>query len=189
MRKLVYYVAATVDGFIAGPRGEFDFFPMHSDLLAAMNAEQPETVPTAFRAQAGLADAPNLRFDTVLMGRGTYEPALKEGITSPYAHLRQYVFSRTLAATDPEVEIVTDDPVGFVQRLKQQPGKDIWLCGGGSLAGQLLPEIDELMVKRYPVMVGSGIPMFDAPFRPAPLSVAGTRTFGSGASVVTYTWA
>lgn len=186
MRKLTYYVATTIDGFIAGPDGQFDFFTIDPELMSVVNAEQPETVPTALRAPYGLETAPNKRFDTVLMGRGTYEPALKEGITSPYAHLRQYVFSQTLSAADPGVEIVASDPVEFVQRLKRQPGQEIWLCGGGRLAGSLLPMIDELMIKRYPVIAGSGISMVDRPFDPAAFAVTGIRTFDSGASVTTY---
>ncbi|WP_272424439.1 dihydrofolate reductase family protein [Polyangium jinanense] len=186
MRKLIYYIATTLDGFIAGPDGQSDFFPIDPDLMAAMNAEQPETVPTRLRAAAGLTDAENLRFDTTLMGRGTYELALKEGITSPYAHLQQYVFSRTLTTTDPHVEIVSGDPVAFIRQLKQQPGMDIWLCGGGQLAGHLRREIDELMIKRYPVVIGAGIPVFAGQFDPVGFTLIGTRTFPSGATVTTY---
>ena len=120
------------------------------------------------------------------MGRGTYEPALSEGITSPYAHLRQYVFSRTLTIEDPQVEIISSDPLAFVRELKQQEGLDIWLCGGAKLAGLLLPEIDELMIKRYPVLAGTGIPLFERPFEPLPLTIVDTRTFPTGATVTTY---
>jgi dihydrofolate reductase len=186
MRKLVYYVAATIDGFIAGPDGEFDFFPIDPDLMAAMNNELPETVPTHLRELAGLTDAANNRFDTVLMGRGTYEPALKEGITSPYAHLTQYVFSRTLTTTDPGVEIIADDPVTFARTLKTRAGADIWLCGGGTLAGQLRPEIDELLVKRYPIVIGTGIPLFTGAFDVTGYTLIDTRTFASGATLSSY---
>ncbi|MEN3613465.1 dihydrofolate reductase family protein [Plantactinospora sp. ZYX-F-223] len=186
MRKLVYYVASTVDGYLAGPGGEYDFFPIDPDLTAVMNEKQPETVPTGLRAVFGLTDAPNRRFDTVLMGRHSYEPALREGITSPYAHLRQYVFSRTLTGSDPTVEIVDSDPVALVRELKQTAGLDIWLCGGGRLAGTLLPEIDELIVKRYPLVIGAGIPLFGGAFQPVPFTVTDTRTFASGAALVTY---
>ncbi|MBE1492691.1 dihydrofolate reductase family protein [Plantactinospora soyae] len=187
MRKLTYYVGTTIDGFIAGPDGQFDFLPIEPDVQATMNAELPETVPTQFRPAVGLTDAPNLRFDTVLMGRGSYEPALREGISSPYAHLRQYVFSRTLNNSDPEVEIVSADPVSFVRQLRQQDGADIWLCGGGNLASQLRTEIDEMIIKRYPVVIGAGIPLFDGPFDPTRFAVTGTRVFDSGAAVTTYT--
>ncbi|WP_058043372.1 dihydrofolate reductase family protein [Streptomyces roseifaciens] len=121
------------------------------------------------------------------MGRGTYEPALSAGITSPYAHLRQYVFSRTLAGADPAVEIVSGDPVAFVRELKQQDGMDVWLCGGGELAGTLLPEIDALIVKCYPVAIGAGIPVFSTAFRPHRFGLVDSRSFAGGAAVLTYT--
>jgi len=200
MRKLVYYVAATIDGFIAGPQGEFDFFPVPDDISAAIFEELPETVPTHIRAALGLPDRPHQRFDTVLMGRGTYEPALHEGITSPFAHLRQLVFSTTLPSDqDPAVEIVRDrDPVEVVRELKQQDsgsasgsdpepgGKDIWLAGGGKLAAALLPEIDELVVKRSPRVACAGIPLFDGTFTPTAFTPVSTRDFASGVSMTTY---
>lgn len=154
--------------------------------MAAMNTEQPEMVPTQFRAAAGLTDAPNRRFDTVIMGRRSYEVVLKEGITSPYTHLEQYVFSRTLTSTDPAVTVVSRDPAAFVRELKRRDGLDLWLCGGGGLAGTLMPEIDELQVKRYPLAIGTGTPMFDHTFAVTAFTVTGTRSFGSGAIVVTY---
>ncbi|MEU7318511.1 dihydrofolate reductase family protein [Streptomyces sp. NPDC007083] len=188
MRKLVYYVAVTIDGFIAGPQGEYDFFPVPDDFVAATVENLPETLPTPARAAMGLSEAPNRRFDTVLMGRGTYEPALSQGVTSPYAQLRQIVFSRTLPPeTDPAVEIVRDrDPVEVVQELKQQQGQDIWLAGGGKLAGPLLEEIDELMIKRSPRLACAGVPLFDGAFAPTPFLPVATRDFASGISMTTY---
>ncbi len=188
MRKLVYYVATSIDGYIAGPGGEVDFYPVADDLAAHMNTHYPETVPAHVRPHFGVAlDAPNVRFDTVLMGRGTYQPALDAGITSPYAHLRQYVVSRTIPEiADPAVELVAGDPVELVQRLKKEDGLDIWLCGGGILASALLPEIDELIVKNYPVVAGAGIPVFTGDFRPHQFSFSGSRTFSNGTIVTTY---
>ncbi|MFC5747311.1 dihydrofolate reductase family protein [Actinomadura rugatobispora] len=186
MRKLVYYVAVTIDGFIAGPGGEFDFFPIEPDVMRVLTPELPETVPTAFREQAGVADLPNRRFDTVVMGRGTYDPAFKEGITSPYAHLKQYVFSRSLAGTDSEVEIVSADAAEFVRGLKRQEGADIWLCGGGDLAAQLAGEIDEMIIKRNPIVIGDGIRLFDGPFEAHRFALTETRPFESGVVVMRY---
>ncbi|MDP9795418.1 dihydrofolate reductase [Catenuloplanes nepalensis] len=187
MRRLTYYIATSIDGFISGPGGEFDFFPMAEDVMTAINAEWPETVPSHMRGPAGLADAPNRHFDTVLMGRGTYEPGLAAGVTSPYAHLRQIVFSRTLTAEDGDVEIVSgEDPAEVVRWLKRADGLGIWLCGGADLAGQLLPEIDELVVKRYPVVAGTGKPMFGTGFGPLPFTLVENTTFESGAVVSTY---
>lgn len=121
------------------------------------------------------------------MGRGTYAPGLAVGLTSPYAHLRQIVVSRTLGAgPDPAVEVTAEDPVALVRRLKQQDGLDIWLCGGADLAGQLLPEIDELIIKQYPVVVGSGIPLFRAEFEPRAFTLTDSRVFERGNVVLTY---
>lgn len=189
MRKLVYYVAVSIDGYIAGPGGEFDFYPQGDEEQAAayaswVNARYPETVPTFARAGAGLADAPNRRFDTVLMGLGSYRPGLDAGFTSPYAHLRQYVVSSTLAPdTDPAVTVVAEDPLGLVRGLKREEGQDIWLCGGGLLAGVLMPEIDELIVKSYPVVAGSGIPVVNGEFDPTLLGVADRTSFDNGVTV------
>ncbi|MGP3972782.1 dihydrofolate reductase family protein [Streptomyces sp. 8N114] len=188
MRKLVYYVGVTLDGFISGPQGEFDFFPVPDDLSAAIAKELPETVPTHVRSALGLPDRPNQRFDTALMGRGTYEPGLREGVTSPYAHLRQFVFSSTLPPDrDPAVEIVRDrDPAEVVRELKKQEGSDIWLVGGGKLAATLLHEIDELIIKRSPRVACAGIPLFDGRFTPTAFAPVTTREFASGISMSTY---
>ncbi|OLF07579.1 deaminase [Actinophytocola xinjiangensis] len=191
MRKLVYYVGLSLDGRIAGPGGEFDFFPQGDDQRAAaysawMTALYPETIPTAFRAAVGVTDTPNRRFDTVLMGLGSYRPGLDSGVPSPYAHLRQYVVSSTLSPDiDPAVTVVPGDPLGLVRDLKSEDGDlDIWLCGGGRLAGALLPEIDELMIKTYPVIAGSGVAVVDGAFDPTVFDVAERTAFPNG---VTFT--
>ncbi|GAA1550281.1 dihydrofolate reductase family protein [Streptomyces globosus] len=196
MRKLVYYVGVSIDGRIAGPGGEYDFFPTGDEQQTAAytawtNTLYPETVPTAFRTASGVADAPNRRFDTVLMGLGTYRPAYDAGITSPYAHLRQYVISSTLTPhPDPAVTVVPGDPLALVRDLKKENdggGLDIWLCGGGKLAGALLPEIDELIVKSYPVVAGAGIPAFDGPFDPTAFTVTERTTFPTGTTLTRFT--
>lgn len=186
MRRLVYVVGASVDGFIAGPAGEIDFYPVTDDVVALLATELADTLPAHVRAQLGVAGAPE-RFDTVVMGRATYEPALAMGITSPYAPLRQLVVSRTLGdAPDPEVEIVRDDPVTAVRALKAEPGRDVLLVGGGRLAGALLDEVDELVVKLYPMVAGAGVPMFTAPFTPTALTLTGTQLLERGTVVLTY---
>jgi dihydrofolate reductase len=191
MRKLVYYIAVTIDGRIAGPNHEFDFFPSGDEKQSAvysgwMLGEYPDTVPTAMRAAAGLADTPNKDFDTVVMGLGAYKPALDTGVTNPYAHLRQFVVSRTLGSSpDPAVTVVDGDPLGLVRDLKREEGKDIWLCGGGKLAGALLPEIDKMIVKSYPVVAGDGVPAFNGTFSPTVFRVSDRKLFDNG---VVVTW-
>ncbi|MFJ1754919.1 dihydrofolate reductase family protein [Kitasatospora sp. NPDC088134] len=188
MRKLVYYVAVSIDGFIAGPSGEFDFYPEAPDMVEYLRAEFPETMPSHIRPAIGLADTPNKRFDTVLMGLNSYRPGLEVGLTSPYAHLKQYVVSSSLPEIDdPAVTLVRSDPAALVRSLKEQPGEgDLWLCGGGLLAGALMPEIDELVLKRYPVVAGGGVPAFAGGFRPRPFAPVEMLTFSHGGTVTTY---
>ncbi|WBB67091.1 dihydrofolate reductase family protein [Micromonospora sp. WMMD812] len=186
MRKLVYYVASTLDGFIAAPDGSYDFLPLEPDVAAHLSATYPQTFPTFAHAHYDI-DRATGRFDAVVMGRGTYDPALTAGITSPYAHLQQYVFSRSLPpAAEPEVEIVSTDPVEFVRGLKRRDGGDIWLAGGGQLAGQLLPEVDELIIKLNPIVVGSGIPLATRSFDPRCFTLVETRPFDSGLVILRY---
>ncbi|RBQ21020.1 dihydrofolate reductase [Spongiactinospora rosea] len=186
MRKLVYYVGVSLDGYIAGPGGEIDFYPLSDKMAAWINARYPEVVPTHIRAHVGLTDAPNRAFDTLVMGRGTYQPALDVSITSPYAHLRQYVVSSTLTIDDPTVELVPGDPIGLVRRLKaEDTGMDVYLAGGGNLAAALLPEIDEIVLKRYPVVAGAGVPMFAGGFQPTLFTPTHHESFDNGAQV---TW-
>src|SRR3954467_727665 len=94
-RRLVYYVASTVDGFIARKDGSFDCFLFQGEHFPDLFTMFPETFPTHLRATLGISQKAQ-RFDTVLMGRRTCEVGLREGITSPYAPLRQYVVSRTM---------------------------------------------------------------------------------------------
>lgn len=186
MRKLVYYVGATLDGYLAGPAGEIDFFPLSDAMGAWIAGCYPETIPTHVRAHVGLADTENRVFDTVVMGRGTYEPALAIGVTSPYAHLRQYVVSTTLTVDDPQVTVVRADPAALVRSLKaQESGKDIWLCGGGTLAGALIDEIDRIVVKTYPVVAGGGVPLLAGAFGPDRFAFTRSEPIADGVQV---TW-
>ncbi|WP_040773006.1 dihydrofolate reductase family protein [Nocardia pneumoniae] len=189
MRKLVYYVGVSLDGYIAGPAGEYDFYPFDDEMTAWVIAEYPEFVPSFLRTQSGMAvDEPNKRFDTAVMGRGTYEPGLSLGVSSPYAHMRQYVVSSTLGPVDdPAVEVVERDPVEFVRGLKRAQGGDIWLVGGGKLAAELLGEVDEMIIKSYPVVAGGGISAFSGAFRPTLFTPARRKEFGNGAQVTWFT--
>jgi dihydrofolate reductase len=185
MRKLVYYVGMTIDGYVAAPDGRIDFFPVGQDVVDFIVEDYPDALPTHVRAQFGV-DIPNPNFDIGVQGRVTYEPALEIGLTSPYAHLRQYVVSATLAQPDPEVEIISGDVTERIRRLKAEDGKDIYLMGGSRLAGSLLPEIDALVVKLYPVVAGAGIPLFTADFAPTFFTLTETRTLEHGTVVLHY---
>ncbi|MGX1884975.1 dihydrofolate reductase family protein [Streptomyces sp. NPDC055287] len=193
MRKLVYYIASTLDGFIAGPDGSDPtgpdgFWPIAEDYIQHIITEYPETLPAPARAALSIT-AEGTHFDTVVEGRRTYELGLKAGMANAYPHLRHLVFSRTLSESpDPGVELVASDPVAAVRQLKQQDGKDIWLIGGGELAGALYSEIDGLVIKLSPMTIGSGIPLFShkAAFDPCGWELTDHTVLKSGAAFLTY---
>jgi len=140
-RRLRYQVAVSVDGFIAGPNGEYDWIvPDPSIDFAALFKE----------------------FDTAVMGRKTYEVARAQGVDASMPGIDVLVFSRTLLATEyPGVRILNDDPRKVVAALKQKPGKDIWLFGGGRLFRSLVDAglVDTVEVAVMPVLIGEGIPL------------------------------
>ena len=186
MRKLVYYVACTADGFIAREDGSFDCFLMEGEHLIDLFASFPETVPAHLRERLGV-NAPNQHFDAVLMGRATYEVGIPLGVTSPYPHLQQYVFSHSLERSpDPDVVLVSTDALAKVKELKQAAGKDIWLCGGGELAADLFPEIDKLILKVNPVVIGTGIPLFRRGVKPTNLDLLESKRYSNGFIMNTY---
>jgi len=161
MRRVVYSVAASLDGYIARPGGGYDWIP-----------EDPGMDWDAFMS----------RFDTVLMGRGTYEMAAAQGSGATLPGLRTYVFSTTLEGEDhPDVTVV-EDAVDTVERLRSGAGKDIWLMGGGVLFGFLLAAglVDGVEVGIVPILLGDGIPLLPPGDASARLELRETRTFQSG---------
>jgi dihydrofolate reductase len=104
-RKLVYYVACTLDGFIVREDGSFDCFLFQGEHFQDLIAKFPETFPAHLRRQLGVSEDVR-RFDTVLMGRGTYEVGLRDGFTNPCRPLRQIVLSQSMTESpDPAVEL------------------------------------------------------------------------------------
>lgn len=188
MRELTYYVACSIDGFIAHNDGSHDGFSQESDYTADLAAAFPETFPTAFRDALGI-DADNQHFDTVLMGRKTYDIGLKAGMTSPYPHLKQYLFSRSLKQSpDKSVELVKEDAIAKVKQLKAETGQGIWLCGGSILATTLFVEklIDHLILKVNPFLMGSGIPLFSGVIKQTQLEMTQQKTYSNGVYRVHY---
>lgn len=147
MRRVCYRVATSLDGYIAGPNGEIDWIV------------RDPTIDFAALYSA---------FDTVLMGRHTYELTLQPGAPAWPAGWRIHVFSRTLdPAEHPAVTVVSADAGTVVDALRAEEGRDIWLFGGGKLFATLLAAnvVDEVEVSIMPVLLGRGIPLAagDAP--------------------------
>lgn len=141
---MVYRVAASLDGFIAGPAGEIDWIiPDPTVDFASVYA----------------------RFDTVLLGRRTYELTLQPGAPPWPADWRIYVCSRTLDPSQhPRVTVVSEGIDMVVAALRAAPGCDIWLFGGGNLFGSLLAAglVDDVELAIMPVLLGNGVPLVSA---------------------------
>ena len=160
MRELVYYVAVSIDGYIAAPDGSYDAFPVEGDHMAVYLSDFADALPAHMLAALGM-QPPGHRFDTVIQGRTSYDVARAAGIERPYAHLSEFVATRSETAP-PDGVMFTADALATVRELKRREGLAIYLCGGGNLAGELLPEIDRLILKRNPVVLGDGARLFGA---------------------------
>ncbi|MCH9648802.1 MAG: dihydrofolate reductase family protein [Deltaproteobacteria bacterium] len=170
MTTLTYYIAASLDGFIAHDDGSFGGFSWDDEVVSD------------FLADLG-------SFGTVLMGRKTYEVGLREGKTSPYPAMRQVVFSRTMQKSpDEAVEIVGGEIVEFVQLLKAKVDKPIWLCGGAEVASALMGAglVDSVVVKLNPVLFGSGIPLFHDVVDQTALELKATKVYDCGVVLLRY---
>ncbi|MEU6388616.1 dihydrofolate reductase family protein [Streptomyces sp. NPDC046939] len=192
MRKLTYFVAVSVDGFIGDESGDGTMFMSYVDeeFRDFLVQEYPETISSEGRRLLGIEGVANKKYDTVVQGRRSYQVGIDAGLLSPYGHLREYVATRSLTESPhPHVELIRDDVVGTVRALKAEEGElGIWLCGGAELAGLLADEIDELVIKTYPVVFGGGMPMFAGrKYALAEFDLAENRTFGNGVIVRRYT--
>jgi dihydrofolate reductase len=141
LRRVRYRLAASLDGYIAGPHGEIDWI-----------VPDPSVDFTAIFSG----------FDTALLGRHTYELTLQPGAPPWPPGWQIYVFSRTLnPAAHPKVNVISADAGSVVRGLRAQAGRDIWLFGGGQLFGSLLAErvVDLVEVAVMPVVLGGGLPL------------------------------
>jgi len=166
MRRVRYSVAMSLDGYIAGPKGEFDWIPMDPDI----------DFGALFKA-----------FDTRLMGRKSWDEARKQQTSgAPTMDMPTYVFSRTLRQADAPGVIVSNDPKKTITQLKRLPGKDIWLWGGGELFQSLLDLglVDEVEVAVVPVLLGKGIRVLPAAKQMAKLKLVKHRVYSKTGTVL-----
>lgn len=168
MRNIRYLVATSLDGYIAGPNGEADWIGIDSEVdFGAIWAQ----------------------FDTLLMGRLTYEAGRKRLGEKAFAGKKTFVFSRTMRQSDHQpVTIISNLNVGWVETLKSQSAKDVWLMGGGELFRSFLDCgcVDTVEVTVIPVMLGSGVPLLPAPYKPAKLRLISNKIYRSGSVSLGY---
>jgi dihydrofolate reductase len=174
MRKVTFGGANSFDNYFARKDDSVDWLQW-TDEVADIMAEFWKTI------------------DTVVMGRRTYEVALRMGAGGgAYPGVKNYVFSRTMKQTDKKktrnLEIISEDAAEFVSKLKRQEGKDICVMGGGLLAKSLFEAdlIDEIGFNIQPVLLGSGIPVFHEIKRQIDLELLDCKTLKNGCVVVTY---
>jgi dihydrofolate reductase len=166
-RKVIVEIAMSADGYIARADGDVSW----------LDRPQP-------KGQYGMG-AFMKSIDTILWGRKTYakgiEMGMKAGGFGP--KVKHYVFSRELHGPLLQgFELVREPIKPFAQRLRAQPGKDIWMMGGGEIIGLFLDEgeIDEFSIHVIPIFIGDGIPLIKAQQRSIPLKLLSTKKFPDG---------
>ena len=167
MRKIKLSVASSLDNYIARVDGGFDWILMDQDY--------------------GLKDF-FATVDTVLMGRKMYDQVRAMGVPG-YEGMTNYVFSRTRSgSSEDEVQFVSESKQEFIRKLRENPGKDIWLAGGGELISSFLRAelVDEIILGVQPVLLGEGIPLFPRNFPQTNLHLIGSRSYPTGVLVLNY---
>tara|TARA_Y100001972_G_C7665965_1_gene336719 strand:- start:4698 stop:5225 length:528 start_codon:yes stop_codon:yes gene_type:complete len=147
MRKLVLYIATSIDGYIARPNGKVDWLEYPDFMIEGEDFGYKKFIDT---------------IDTTIMGGDTYKEVLGFGIPWPYGDKKNYVFTRSNYPAMETVTFVGENIGQFVKDLKAQPGKDIWLIGGGKINSIMIAEdlLDEMIISVMPITIGEGIPMF-----------------------------
>ena len=167
MRRIRYQVAMSLDGYIAGPKGESDWIIMDPEIDFAGLFKQ---------------------FDTLLMGRHTFQMMAKQG-NAAMPGMKTIVFSRTLHQSDyPDVTIVADECEKTAASLRAKSGKDIWLFGGGSLFRSFLDAglVDSVELAVIPVLLGGGIPLLPPPTKGINLALKAQKVYKTGIVSLNY---
>lgn len=167
MRKVTLSVAATLDGLVARRDGSMDWLP-------------------AIQTGDGKLLA---KLDTVVMGRRTYELAQASRGPLPFGGLECIVFSRRRAGTrERHTRFIGDDPAETIRELRAQPGRGIWLVGGGEIVRECLDAgvVNEIVVSIVPVLLGDGVPLFLSRAGTSWLELRECGSFPDGVVRVTY---
>ena len=173
MKKVILYIAASIDGYIARPDGNVDWL------------DDPEYLVEG--EDMGYGDF-YASIDTTLMGHATYQEVLGFDIPFPYPDKKNYVISRSERENDENVEYISGDIVTFTKQLKSQSGKDIWLIGGGKINTIFLENglIDQIILTIVPVILGDGIPMFQKGSIETKFILQKTENFPNGMVQLTF---
>jgi len=165
MRDLILNLAVSLDGFIEGPNGEFDWCFTDQD----------------YGMKEFLSGV-----DTIFFGRKSYEVLLKFE-TNPYPKLKKYVFSKTLPSAD-GATLIREDIEARVKEIKKEQGKNIWLFGGASLTSQLLnlALVDEMQLAVHPLFLGKGKPLFSGMKSRIGLELVDSKVYTTGLVQMSY---
>lgn len=174
MRRIILYIATSIDGYIATPDGGVEWL---------------NEIPNPNKTDHGyntLLDS----IDVVLMGGRTYHEIIGYGVAWPYKDKISYVVSRRDSNVTPNenVHFITEDIIARISELKAETGKDIWLVGGGELTTILLNAnlIDEMRLCIAPVILGQGIPLFPNKPKESAWSLTGSQIYDTGIVITTY---
>lgn len=169
MRKVVLGLAVSLDGYIEGPNGEYDWCFTDQDY--------------------GLSDFFK-RVDTLFIGRKSYEmtQAIGDSFGEGFPKFKEYIFSTTLEKVKDEAVLITGDIKTEVLKIKKEKGKDIWLFGGAGLTTSLinLGMVDEISLAVHPILLGEGKPLFKDTLHRIPLNLLDTKTYSTGLVSLTY---
>lgn len=168
MRKVILGVAVSLDGFIEGANGEYDWCLTDQDY--------------------GFSDFFK-RVDTIFVGRKTYEMSLgMEGGAAGFPKFKEYIFSTTFDKVKDGATLIKDNIKNEVEKIKKDKGKDIWLFGGAGLTTSLmnLGLVDELSLALHPILLGHGKPLFNNIKDRIKLTLVDTKTYSSGLVSLTY---
>ncbi len=170
MRKIILGLAVSLDGFIEGPNGEYDWCLTDQDY--------------------GMRDFMK-RIDSIFYGRKSYEMMLnaEQGGVNPFAKMKSYIFSNTLTKAYKGTELISGNIEEQVNAMKKQPGKDIWLFGGASLTTTFINEglVDEMNLAVHPILLGTGKSLFNNIEGRKHFKLADSKQYSSGLVMLNYT--
>lgn len=166
MRKVISYIACSLNGKIARENGDVDWL---------------ENIPNPEESDYGYYEFYDT-IDTTIMGYATYKQVIDWEIAFPYKGKENYVFTRESRGSSDDVQFITKDHIQFLEKLKKKKGKDIWLVGGAQLNSLILKHklIDELWIHLMPVLLPEGIDLFTEILTDTSLTLKSTSSYKSG---------